>query len=103
VSYPRLVLDLDGPERGEQLLDEVVLLVVEGGPAEAGEAEGAPVELVAVDVLPGRLAGRRYFTLVSRSGAVTRFLEAAPLGQSRPRLTGLSGSPSIWMTCSSLT
>src|SRR5215216_1793836 len=57
VSYAGLVLDLDGPERGEQLLDQVVLFVVEGRPAQAGEPEGAPVDLVALDVLPVRLAG----------------------------------------------
>ena len=42
VSYPGLVLDLDRAERGEQLLDEVVFLVVQGRAAEAGEAERAP-------------------------------------------------------------
>ena len=34
---------------------------------------------------------------------VTRLLLAEPLGQSRPREIGLSGSPSIWMTLPSLT
>src|SRR5215218_9645265 len=47
--------------------------------------------------------GRRYLTLSSRLGPVTSCLEAAPLGHSRPREMGLSGSPSIWVTCSSLT
>src|SRR6266498_2669406 len=58
VSYPRLVLDLDGPERGEQLLDEVVLLVVQGRPAEAGHSQRAvdPAALLVV-LLPGLLAG----------------------------------------------
>src|SRR5258705_13432656 len=42
VSYPRLVLDLDRAHRGEQLLDQVVLFVVQGGAAEAGEPEGPP-------------------------------------------------------------
>jgi hypothetical protein len=38
VSYTGLVLDLDRAESGEQLLDQVVFLVVQGGPAEAGNA-----------------------------------------------------------------
>ena len=41
VADPRLVLHLDHAERGEQLLDEVVLLVVQGRPAEAGDAQRA--------------------------------------------------------------
>src|SRR2546423_12418436 len=57
VSYAGLVLDLDRAEGREQLLDQVVLLAVEGGPAEEGDSPGA-VELalgIAVDrVLPGR-------------------------------------------------
>src|SRR3954447_24387700 len=47
--------------------------------------------------------GRRYFTVVTRVGLVTSCLLALPLGHSRPRLIGESGSPSIWTTCSSLT
>src|SRR5674536_269785 len=39
----------------------------------------------------------------SRPGPVTSCLLADPLGQSRPRLTAAPLSPSIWMTCSSLT
>src|SRR5947209_10904332 len=50
MSYAGLVLDLDGAERGEQLLDEVVLLVVEGGAAEVGEAERAPDAFVVLVV-----------------------------------------------------
>ena len=42
--------------------------------------------------------GRRYKTLVCRLGAVTSCLLAEPLGHSRPRETGESGSPSIWVT-----
>ncbi len=42
VSNTRLVLDLDRSQRGEQLLEQVVLFVVERGPAEAGDAQGAP-------------------------------------------------------------
>ena len=53
VSYPRLVLDLDRAERGPELLDEVVLLVVQRRAAEAGEAERAPDSL-AVDASPAR-------------------------------------------------
>ena len=44
--------------------------------------------------------GRRYSTVVTRPGWVTSCLLAAPLGHSRPRLTGESGSPSIWVTAS---
>src|SRR3712207_7128722 len=58
VSYARLVLDLDRSERGEELLDEVVLLVVERRAAEVGEPQRAvdlPAALVAV--LPAVLAG----------------------------------------------
>src|SRR4051794_21873957 len=40
VSYPRLVLDLQSAERGEQLLDEVVLFVVQRRAAEARDAHG---------------------------------------------------------------
>src|SRR3982750_2751527 len=38
VSYARLVLDLDRAQRREQLLDQVVLLTVQGGAAQEGEA-----------------------------------------------------------------
>ena len=41
--------------------------------------------------------------LYSREGFVTRFLDAAPFGQTRPREIGLSGSPSIWSTLPSRT
>src|SRR6185312_10304554 len=58
VSYPCLVLDLQRPERGEQLLDEVVLLVVQSGAAEAGESERAPGALALRLPLPGLLTGR---------------------------------------------
>ena len=47
--------------------------------------------------------GRRYFTRYSRAPPVVSWRLAEPLGQSRPRLTGESGSPSIWMTFPSLT
>jgi hypothetical protein len=58
VSYPGLVLYLDGPHRGEELLYEVVLLVVKRGTAEVGEPEGAvQVAFLLVFVLPGLLSG----------------------------------------------
>ena len=58
VSYAGLVLDLDRAHRGEGLLDEVVLLVVERRAAEVGEAERAvDAPAVVVDVLPAVLAG----------------------------------------------
>src|SRR5438270_13240925 len=47
--------------------------------------------------------GRRYLTVVTRVGLFTSCLLALPLGHSRPRLIGESGSPSIWTTFSSLT
>ena len=47
--------------------------------------------------------GRRYCTWSRARGLVTRLREAEPFGQSRPREIGLSGSPSIWVTRSSLT
>src|SRR5215211_5692618 len=47
--------------------------------------------------------GRRYRTFVTRVGLVTSCLLALPLGQSRPRLIGEFGSPSIWTIFSSLT
>jgi hypothetical protein len=127
VSYACLVLDRDRTERGEELLDEVVLLVVERGAAEGAEAERAATAAstpspsrqvsshVSFRVAITRSAimsiavsrssdsqrveyGARYFTRSSRSGFVTRLLLAAPLGQSRPREIGLFGSPSIWLT-----
>src|SRR4051794_27746067 len=58
MSYARLVLDLDRAHRGEELLDEVVLLVVERRAAEVREPH-RPVDLppLVVAVLPAVLAG----------------------------------------------
>src|SRR5438270_148317 len=59
VSYAGLVLDLDGTQGGIELLEEVVLLVVECGPAQMGEAE-RPFEgqlLLVVHLLPGGVPG----------------------------------------------
>ena len=47
--------------------------------------------------------GRRYSTWWRRAEPVVSWRVADPLGHSRPRLTGESGSPSIWTTRSSLT
>ena len=47
--------------------------------------------------------GGRYLIFVRRCGPVTRLRLAAPLGHSRPREIGLSGSPSIWMISPSRT
>src|SRR5690242_13326713 len=53
MSYARLVLDLDGTERREQRLDEVVLLVVEGGAAERGDAHASAQRVTAlIEFLP---------------------------------------------------
>ena len=42
VSYPRLVLHRDNAQTGrEEFLDQVVLFIVEGGPAEVTDREGA--------------------------------------------------------------
>src|SRR4029079_6400955 len=57
VSYPRLVLDLDRPHRGVELLHEVVLLVVESRSSEARDAEGAAGTTSVVLPLPELLAG----------------------------------------------
>jgi hypothetical protein len=57
VSDAGLVLDLHRAHRGEELLDQVVLLVVERRAAEVREAERAvDAPAVAVGVLPARLA-----------------------------------------------
>ena len=45
----------------------------------------------------------RYLTLYSRAGCSCSARDDEPLGHSRPREMGESGSPSIWMTFSSLT
>ena len=47
--------------------------------------------------------GGRYLTLNSRPGEECSWRDAEPFGHRRPREIGESGSPSIWMTCSSLT
>src|SRR6185437_6790973 len=47
--------------------------------------------------------GRRYLTLYTREPPVVSCRLAEPLGQRRPRLTGESGSPSIWTTLASFT
>src|SRR6185312_15352907 len=83
VSYARLVLDLDEAERRHQLLDRVVLLIVEGRPAQVGDAhrpaQRAPLLVL---VLPGVPAGRddpvgdHVHRLVER--------ERLPLGPVRP-------------------
>src|SRR6478735_2664254 len=46
------------PERGEQLLDQVVLFVVQRGPAQAREPGGAPQDpALGVGLLPAAAAG----------------------------------------------
>src|SRR3954454_5976477 len=47
--------------------------------------------------------GALYLTLNSRVGLFTSCSDADPFGQRRPREIGLAGSPSIWVTFSSLT
>src|SRR5207302_2461444 len=59
VSYAGLVLDLDHAEREEQLLDQVVLLVVEGGSAKGGDphraVERASLRVTVLPALRARL------------------------------------------------
>ena len=58
VSNPGLVLDLHGPCCGEQLLDQVVLFVVQGGPAQCCDAHGAAQDpALLIRVLPRAPAG----------------------------------------------
>ena len=53
VSYAGLVLDLYGTQRGEELLDQIVLLVVQGGAAQAGHTHGPPeLATLVVTLLP---------------------------------------------------
>src|SRR4029453_7740340 len=61
VSNTGLVLDLYRAQRGEQLLDQVVLFVVQGGPAEGGEPGGAAQDpALGIGVLPALVAGGQY-------------------------------------------
>src|SRR5581483_8920183 len=58
MSYAGLVLDRHRAHRGEELLDQVVLLAVERRSAEEVDAERAVQRVAAVvGVLPGLLAG----------------------------------------------
>src|SRR5438105_10085225 len=43
--------------------------------------------------------GARYSGCETRLAEVASCMALAPLGQRRPSLTGLSGSPSIWSSC----
>src|SRR5690348_12212781 len=43
--------------------------------------------------------GARYCGDSTRRGETASCMAVAPLGQSLPSLTGLSGSPSIWSSC----
>ncbi len=121
VAHPRLVLDLHHPpECGEQLLDEVVLLVVQRRPpTQAGDAHRARGALAIDLLLPGLVPGRqdsvdhhvhggveierlpvggmrRPIEHLVQPALTGRQLQArGPFGHNRPRLTGLSGLPSI--------
>src|SRR5205807_9545067 len=87
VSYARLVLDLQRAERGEQLLDEVVLLVVQRRPAQAGNAH-RPARAHPVGLpLPGLGAG-----LDDAIGNLVHRLverDALPIGGVRPPVKGV--------------
>src|SRR6185312_4836544 len=83
VSYPRLVFDLDRPHRGEQLLDQIVLLVVERRAAEVREPQRAVhAPAVSVGVLPAALA-RRYDPFGDHVHRALE-LQLLPLGAPRP-------------------
>src|SRR6202020_73044 len=58
VSNTGLVLDLHCPGRGEELLDQVFLFVVEGRPAEGGDAHCAPQQTPPVIALLPAAAAR---------------------------------------------
>ena len=131
VSYAGLVLDLHRAERREELLDQVVLLVVERGAAEVREAERAvqragpsvvrvlpglrrgcaitrsaimSIAFSSVELLPLRAVRAAVLDpVLARRAGRRSCSEAEPFGHSRPREIGLSGSPSIWITRSSLT
>ncbi len=118
-----LVLDLDGAKGGEELLDQVRLFVVQRRAAEAREAHRAasagglhgllpagPPRLDhpvgdqvhcggQVQLLPVRSMRPpvQHLVLPNMFQVVSCRL-AEPFGHSLPRLTGESGSPSIWMT-----
>src|SRR3954466_14570681 len=57
-AYARLVVERHGSERREALLDQVVLLGVEGRAAEEGEAARAVQRLAVVGLLLPRLGPR---------------------------------------------
>ena len=129
VSNTGLVLDLDGPERGEQLLDEVVLLVVQRRPAQAREPGGAPQDPALArrsaasrgggrrapgrPPSPWRCAGRGRSTRwrpargsapsARAAGPSRAGWRPSPWGTACPREIGEAGLPSIWMTFSSFT
>ena len=118
------------PSAREELLDEVVLLVVERRAAEVGEALRAPQDLpVRARVLPRGVAGgdqpvgdhvhrrsrgRGPPTPCRAAGGTGRAVSRrgcsspagarpSPLGTAGRGRSATSGSPSIWVTCSSLT
>src|SRR5690606_6761969 len=58
VSYASLILDLDDAQPGEELLDEIVLLVVQGSAAQVGHGQGAAHAPAVVELLlPVSVAG----------------------------------------------
>ena len=70
------------PERGEQLLDQVVLFVVQRGPAQAREPGGAPQDpALGVGLLPAAAAGVEHPVGHHLHGGVQ--VEVGPLGGAR--------------------
>ncbi len=82
VSNTGLVLDLDRAQRGEQLLDQVVLFVVQRRPAQAGEAQRAPGAL-AVDLpcQPCRRAAMTRSAIMSIAGRGRASSHSVPYGR----------------------
>ena len=108
VSDPRLVLDLDRAQRGEQLLDQVVLLVVQRRAAEARRSPGcAGVRSPSCLPLPARRCRVSMTRSAIMSIAVSRS-RSLPLGAVRPPVEDLvlprrrrwsaAGWPSPWGT-----
>ena len=129
VSYAGLVLDCHHAQVGEELLDEVVFFVVQGGPAQVRHGSGVVEEvafLVALlesgvarfldelsDALHRPIERIRFPTCRCRVrckgrasacwGLTVNWKVLEPFGQSVPSLMGLRSSPSMSMILPSLT
>ena len=83
VSDAGLVLDLDGAERGEQLLDEVVLLVVERRPAQAGRSPACagPACPPSSHCQPSRRVSMTRSAIMSMASSRARSSQSVPWGR----------------------